>query len=96
LSGKRCIVTGGAAGIGIETARALAASNAAVTLAVRRPNAAERVATELRASTANLAIDVRSSIWRISDRYDDSSTAGVVHCTSSSTTRASWPYPSAN
>src|SRR4051812_2544418 len=38
LSGKRCIVTGGAAGIGIETARALAASNAAITLAVRRPN----------------------------------------------------------
>jgi NAD(P)-dependent dehydrogenase (short-subunit alcohol dehydrogenase family) len=59
LSGKRCIVTGGAAGIGIETARALAASNAAVTLAVRRPDAAERVATELRASTANPAIDVR-------------------------------------
>jgi len=42
LSGKRCIVTGGASGIGIETARALAASGAAVTLAVRRLEAAER------------------------------------------------------
>jgi NAD(P)-dependent dehydrogenase (short-subunit alcohol dehydrogenase family) len=59
LSGRRCIVTGGAAGIGIETARVLAAANAAVTLAVRRPTDAERVAAELRASTANPAIDVR-------------------------------------
>ena len=59
LSGKRCIVTGGASGIGIETARALAASGAAVTLAVRRLEAAERVATELRASTGNPDIDVR-------------------------------------
>jgi NAD(P)-dependent dehydrogenase (short-subunit alcohol dehydrogenase family) len=59
LSGKRCIVTGGASGIGIETARALAASGAEVTLAVRRLEAAEPVATELRASTGNPAIDVR-------------------------------------
>jgi NAD(P)-dependent dehydrogenase (short-subunit alcohol dehydrogenase family) len=59
LAGKRCIVTGGAAGIGVETARALAASGAAVTLAVRRPEAAEDVAVALRGATRNAAIDVR-------------------------------------
>ncbi|MBO0767464.1 MAG: SDR family NAD(P)-dependent oxidoreductase [Solirubrobacterales bacterium] len=31
------IVTGGASGIGLETARALASAGAAVTIAVRRP-----------------------------------------------------------
>lgn len=59
LSDKRCIVTGGASGIGIETVRALAASGAAVTLAVRRPEAAEGVAAELRVSTGNSAIEIR-------------------------------------
>jgi len=35
LGGKRAIVTGGASGIGVETARALATAGANVTLAVR-------------------------------------------------------------
>ena len=35
LSGKQVIVTGGASGIGLETARALANAGAEVTLAVR-------------------------------------------------------------
>jgi NAD(P)-dependent dehydrogenase (short-subunit alcohol dehydrogenase family) len=60
LSGKRAIVTGGASGIGIETVRALASAGAAVTLAVRRPEAAEPVAAELRQSTGNAAIDFRT------------------------------------
>lgn len=59
LAGKRAIITGGAAGIGIETARALSAAGAAVTLAVRRPDAAESAAEELRRSTGNPAIDVK-------------------------------------
>ena len=58
LSGRRAIVTGGASGIGVETARALAAAGAAVTLAVRRPQDGERVAAELRAATGNSAISV--------------------------------------
>src|SRR5436305_2358023 len=41
LSGKRAIITGGAAGIGLETTRALAAAGAQITLAVRRPEAAQ-------------------------------------------------------
>ena len=53
LSGKRAIVTGGASGIGIETARALAGAGASVTLAVRRLDRGEQVAAEIRASTRN-------------------------------------------
>ncbi|HEY6641842.1 MAG TPA: SDR family NAD(P)-dependent oxidoreductase [Povalibacter sp.] len=59
LNGKRAIVTGGAAGIGLETARALASAGAAITLAVRRPAAAQTIAVDLRQSTGNHAIDVR-------------------------------------
>jgi NAD(P)-dependent dehydrogenase (short-subunit alcohol dehydrogenase family) len=60
LASRRAIVTGGASGIGIETARALAGAGASVTLAVRRPDAAEPVAIELRRSTGNHAIDIRT------------------------------------
>ena len=50
LTGRHVIVTGGASGIGVETARALAHGGAAVTLAVRDVTAGERVAAELSAS----------------------------------------------
>jgi NAD(P)-dependent dehydrogenase (short-subunit alcohol dehydrogenase family) len=53
LAGKRAIVTGGASGIGVETARALASAGAAVTLAVRRTGDAEEVARDIRSSTGN-------------------------------------------
>ncbi len=49
LTGQRALVTGGASGIGLETARALVNAGAEVTLAVRRPEAAQAVAQELRA-----------------------------------------------
>ncbi|HEY7632862.1 MAG TPA: SDR family NAD(P)-dependent oxidoreductase [Thermoleophilaceae bacterium] len=52
LSGKRAIVTGGASGIGVETARALAGAGAEVTLAVRNTRAGEEVAADIR-DTAN-------------------------------------------
>lgn len=58
LSGRRAIVTGASAGIGIETARALASAGAAVTLAVRNPETGRRVAADITASTGNTAIDV--------------------------------------
>jgi len=60
LGGKHAIVTGGASGIGIETARALAQAGAAVTLAVRRPGAAEPVVDDLRRSTGNPNIHAQS------------------------------------
>ncbi len=59
LSGKRAVVTGAASGIGVETARALASSGAAVTLAVRNVTAGETVAEDIRLTTENSEIDVQ-------------------------------------
>jgi NAD(P)-dependent dehydrogenase (short-subunit alcohol dehydrogenase family) len=53
LTGHRAIVTGGASGIGIETARALAGAGAEVTLAVRNLKAGERTAADIIGSTGN-------------------------------------------
>jgi len=53
LSGKYSIVTGGSSGIGIETARALARAGANVTLAVRKTDAGEEIAANIRISTGN-------------------------------------------
>ncbi len=53
LTGKRAIVTGASSGIGVETARALAAAGAEVTLAVRRVEAGETVAAQISQSTGN-------------------------------------------
>jgi NAD(P)-dependent dehydrogenase (short-subunit alcohol dehydrogenase family) len=47
LEGVTAIVTGGASGIGVETARALARQGAAVTLAVRDMGAGTRVAADI-------------------------------------------------
>ncbi|WP_163568118.1 SDR family NAD(P)-dependent oxidoreductase [Fodinicola feengrottensis] len=47
LGGRRAIVTGGASGIGVETARALAGAGAEVTLAVRNVEAGRRTALEI-------------------------------------------------
>ncbi|MFB7507839.1 SDR family NAD(P)-dependent oxidoreductase [Streptomyces broussonetiae] len=47
LSGRRAIVTGGASGIGRETARALAAAGAEVTIGVRDPAAGAQAAEEI-------------------------------------------------
>jgi NAD(P)-dependent dehydrogenase (short-subunit alcohol dehydrogenase family) len=58
LTGKRAIVTGGASGIGVETARALAGSGAMVTLAVRRTGDGEEVARDIRSSTGNDEVTV--------------------------------------
>ena len=56
LTGRAAIVTGAASGIGIETARALAGTGAAVTLAVRDLAAGQRVAADITASTGNAAV----------------------------------------
>jgi NAD(P)-dependent dehydrogenase (short-subunit alcohol dehydrogenase family) len=53
LSGKRAIVTGGASGIGVETARALAKAGADVTLAVRNSAAGKAVADDIKHTTDN-------------------------------------------
>src|ERR1700726_1002147 len=53
LAGRRAIVTGGASGIGGETARAPADAGAEVTLAVRNVEAGVRTAEDIVASTGN-------------------------------------------
>ncbi|MDT5067006.1 MAG: hypothetical protein QOK02_3161 [Mycobacterium sp.] len=60
LSGKRAIVTGGASGIGIETARALAGAGADVTLAVRDTAAGDRVAEEIGGRVGVAPLDLSS------------------------------------
>lgn len=59
LHGKRAVVTGGASGIGVETARALAGAGAQVTLAVRDVKAGGQVAAEIRSTTTVGTVDVR-------------------------------------
>lgn len=58
LSGKRAIITGGSSGIGIDTARVLAAAGAEVTLAVRNIEAGRRVAAELNAAGGHDRVSV--------------------------------------
>ena len=53
LKGKRVLVTGASAGLGVETARALAAHGAEVVGAVRDLAKAQRVTEEVRAQAAN-------------------------------------------
>ena len=50
LAGRSVVVTGGASGIGVETARALASAGADVMLAVRNRAAGEAAAAEINAS----------------------------------------------
>lgn len=58
LTGRRAIVTGGASGIGVETARALAGAGADVTLAVRNTDAGARTAMDITGTTGNKEIHV--------------------------------------
>ncbi|HTT60132.1 MAG TPA: SDR family NAD(P)-dependent oxidoreductase [Acidimicrobiales bacterium] len=58
LSGKRAIVTGGASGIGAETARALAHAGAEVTIAARDIEAGGLVARDIVLSSGNPKVQV--------------------------------------
>lgn len=59
LGGKRVLITGGASGIGTETTRALASAGAEVIMAVRRVDAAEKVAAQISAATGKPNVTVR-------------------------------------
>jgi NAD(P)-dependent dehydrogenase (short-subunit alcohol dehydrogenase family) len=58
LHSRRAIVTGGASGIGVETARALALAGAEVVLAVRNVAAGSRVAADLQAEIPGAKVEV--------------------------------------
>ncbi|HBM89667.1 MAG TPA: oxidoreductase, partial [Rhodobiaceae bacterium] len=58
LAGKTAIVTGGASGLGVETARALLQAGAAVTLPVRSLDRGNEVAKNLSEDTGNPTISV--------------------------------------
>ena len=73
LADMNIIVTGGATGIGIETARALAGAGANVMLAVRNREAGEKAAADINASTGAQ----RASVGQL-DLSDLSSVAGFV------------------
>jgi NAD(P)-dependent dehydrogenase (short-subunit alcohol dehydrogenase family) len=76
LRGKMAIVTGGSSGLGVETARALAAAGARVILPVRTRDKGEKAAADIRATTGNKNVEVASmdladfgSVREFADRY---------------------------
>jgi NAD(P)-dependent dehydrogenase (short-subunit alcohol dehydrogenase family) len=73
LGGKNAIVTGGASGIGIETARALAGAGATVTIAVRNLEAGEQTAAAIDGDVRVRYLDLaeRESIAAFVAGWDD-------------------------
>ena len=84
LTGRRAVVTGGASGIGVETARALAGAGAEVTIAVRNLEAGAKTAADDRPRRRGR----RRSTWPTARRWPRSWPAGTARCTSWSTTPA--------
>ena len=74
-AGRTAIVTGASAGIGFETAKALAERGAHVVLAVRDPERGARVAAQIQGATTVLRLDlaaladVRQAAAEVIDRY---------------------------
>lgn len=73
LSGRTAVITGAATGIGVETARALAAAGAEVTIAVRNREAGETAAAQINADIGEDRVKVGAL-----DLSDLASVAGFV------------------
>ena len=75
LHGKTAIVTGAAAGLGVETLRALASAGARVVMAVRSRAKGEAVAAEIRGATgaaievADMDLEDFASVRAFADRF---------------------------
>jgi NAD(P)-dependent dehydrogenase (short-subunit alcohol dehydrogenase family) len=92
LAGKVAIVTGGATGIGVETARALAEAGAEVVIAVRKPDLAEAAVADIaktakgKISWSMLDLSSFKSIRAFAERWGDRplnlliNNAGVMAC----------------
>ena len=92
LTGVVAIVTGGATGIGIETARALAEAGAEVAIAVRKPDLAEAAVADIaktakgKVSWSMLDLSSFKSIRAFAERWGDRplnlliNNAGVMAC----------------
>ena len=92
LTGKVAIVTGGATGIGIETARALAEAGAEVVIAVRKPDLAEAAVADIaktakgKVSWSMLDLSSFQSIRAFAERWGERplnlliNNAGVMAC----------------
>jgi GDP-D-mannose dehydratase len=97
LTGKRVLVTGLSAGLGVETARALAAHGAHVVGAARDLGKARSATKEVRAQAAGggglelVQLDL-ASLASVRACADALMAAGV-HSTSWSPTPVSWPAP---
>ena len=93
LSGRTAIVTGGATGIGIETARALAEAGATVVLAVRNLEAGQAAADDIGRGVTVEALDLSSlaSVRAFAERWGERplhlliNNAGVMACPQSYT-----------
>ncbi|WP_328616586.1 SDR family NAD(P)-dependent oxidoreductase [Amycolatopsis sp. NBC_00355] len=72
LAGVRALVTGASSGIGVETARALAAAGAEVTLAVRNTVAGRAVADAITGTTRVSALDLadQAAVRRFAGGWD--------------------------
>ena len=92
LRGETVIVTGGASGIGVETARALAEGGAEVVIAARRPDLAQAVITDIdttapgRTSFEMLDLSDLGSVRQFAERWQNRpltvlvNNAGVMAC----------------
>jgi NAD(P)-dependent dehydrogenase (short-subunit alcohol dehydrogenase family) len=72
LTGRRAIVTGGASGIGVETARALAGTGAEVTIAARDTEAGARTAADIDGDVRVAPLDLAdpASVAAFVDAWD--------------------------